>query len=188
MAAEQLLPRLNHCFGMNKESKIAFTDNVNHFSTFAWQNYQDLYSDLNLPSSIITVGPDFIYSGIRERFMGGKAESIKVGTVTTDFSKANVTSRINLGEIPDGGTINGYFDFLFEQAELQPAYTLFVADEPEWERIKGSSKVKLVQDDFIIQTYLVGNEVIEIWVFNVLEPVKHQKIGSNGSMTITTAE
>lgn len=182
----ELLPRLNHAQGMNAEAKNAFRRTVKSFSTFAWQKYQELYPDVTLPSSILTIGPDFIAHGIREKLQGTEnAEPVSEGI---DFSKAFVTRRFDIGELPPGSSLNGYFDYLSEHGQLQPAYTLFVADDSEWERVKGSSKNGMKKDDFIVQTYLVGNEVIEVYVFDVLNPVVRQSINASGSISLTTAK
>lgn len=184
--ASELLPRLNHAQGMNAEAKNAFRRTVKSFSTFAWQKYQELYPDVALPSSLLTIGPDFIAHGIREKLEG--TENMKPVSNGIDLSRAFITTSFNIGELPDGSSLNGYFDYLSEHGQLQPAYTLFVADDSEWERVKGSSKKGMKKDDFVVQNYLVGNEIIEVYVFDVLNPVVRQSINTSGSISLTTAK
>jgi len=184
--AREILPRLNHCRGMNASQKDTFRRDVKSFSTFAWQKYQELYPDINLPSSILTIGPDFIATGIRKKLPG--TENAEPVTDGIDFSRAFVTSKFSIGELPPGSSLNGYFDYLFEHGELQPAYTLFIADDSEWDRVKGNQKADSKQDDFVVHKYLVGNEVIEVWAFDVLNPVVRQPLNTSGSTSLTTAK
>lgn len=185
--ASELLPKFESVRGLNRAKKEEFRKNVKAFSTFAWQKYQSIYPELALPPSILTVGPDFIGTGIREKFDSeSPAEPVKEGI---DWSQAYIMKKgFEIGTLPTGSSLNGYFDFLFEHGDLQPAFTLFVADDSEWERIKGSQKVRESHDDYIVHTYLVGSEVVEVWAFNVLNPVVRQSLNGSGSISLTTAK
>ncbi len=185
-----LLPPLNENPGQTKEDYQNFLRVVRRFTTFHWVDYEFKYPDLDLPLAVFTVGLNFIARGSRERHYN-KAKSVQIGdkqNLTLDLSHISETKEFNIGKLLEGGNIEHILGYEQEKNILQQRYTLFVTDQTEWERIKGHPTKEILNDDFIILSYVVGAEVVEILVFDLLKKTKQVALNSNGSISFTVSE
>lgn len=165
-----------------------FVRTVRRFTSFQWIDYELKYPELDMPLVVFTVGPDFISRSTRERHYD-KAKAVQVtDKLTVALDRISETKEFRIGNLADGGNIEHIFAFEQEKNILQKRYALFVTDHTEWERIKGHPTSEILNDDFTVFSYVVGADVVEVLVFDLLSKTNQVSVNGDNSVSVTIPE